>query len=271
VVLAAVGCNAIYGLEPTRLPDALIDADCTQVTPDEDGDCVANADDNCPGRANREQVDGDADGVGDVCDPYPITTGDRIVTFQSFDDPPSAQQQWHDVEVQSGQWVFEPGQVRHDDVADAFSVLQITEPISLDTFAIEIGLRVDALPATNLTRYYGILLDHPTADISTGHQCAVKRDATFPVGTAQVALLEATAGGGSRQFVDDPPPGSSVMIQLTRVANTEIRCVVRLNDEVIDLGRVLPIPNVAWPRTGYFSANVNKSSVTLLWATLYAR
>lgn len=40
---------------------------------DQDRDGLANADDNCPLNANADQADGDADGVGDVCDACPAT------------------------------------------------------------------------------------------------------------------------------------------------------------------------------------------------------
>ncbi len=39
---------------------------------DDDGDGVANADDNCPSVANADQVDHDRDGAGDACDHYPF-------------------------------------------------------------------------------------------------------------------------------------------------------------------------------------------------------
>jgi imidazolonepropionase-like amidohydrolase len=46
---------------------------CTRPDPnDRDGDGVANATDNCPDNANRDQADRDMDGKGDVCDPCPM-------------------------------------------------------------------------------------------------------------------------------------------------------------------------------------------------------
>ncbi|MBN2226828.1 MAG: thrombospondin type 3 repeat-containing protein [candidate division Zixibacteria bacterium] len=37
-------------------------------TPDKDGDCISDADDNCPNTYNPDQLDTDGDGIGDVCE-----------------------------------------------------------------------------------------------------------------------------------------------------------------------------------------------------------
>jgi Thrombospondin type 3 repeat len=47
---------------------------------DRDGDTVANATDNCPDTANGNQVDADGDGIGDVCDPTPRGTIPPTIT-----------------------------------------------------------------------------------------------------------------------------------------------------------------------------------------------
>jgi len=44
---------------------------------DSDGDGIVDGDDNCPDRANLDQVDTDSDGVGDVCDECPRGGEDR--------------------------------------------------------------------------------------------------------------------------------------------------------------------------------------------------
>lgn len=97
IVLGA--CNGVFGLEPTVLLDNDLDDDgvadladnCLSIAntdqADEDGDSIGNVCDNCPNVANRlQQDDGDFDGIGDDCDPHPVTTGDCLATFDSFDD-----------------------------------------------------------------------------------------------------------------------------------------------------------------------------------------
>jgi hypothetical protein len=55
-MLALAGCNAVFGLEPTRGPDS-------------DGDGTVDARDNCPLIANPDQANADGDALGDACDP----------------------------------------------------------------------------------------------------------------------------------------------------------------------------------------------------------
>jgi uncharacterized delta-60 repeat protein len=47
---------------------------------DRDSDGVADAKDNCPGKANRGQADRDHDGKGDACDPFTPTAGNDKLT-----------------------------------------------------------------------------------------------------------------------------------------------------------------------------------------------
>lgn len=80
-----MGCDLVFGLD--RTPEAEL-VSCPQGNgdPDEDGDGVANASDDCPGIANPDQADGDTDGVGDACDPHPARSGDRIAFAAYFID-----------------------------------------------------------------------------------------------------------------------------------------------------------------------------------------
>ncbi|MEZ4433979.1 MAG: thrombospondin type 3 repeat-containing protein [bacterium] len=48
------------------------------VAPDEDGDGVPDAADNCRAAPNPDQQDGDGDGAGDACDPDPAVFNHRL-------------------------------------------------------------------------------------------------------------------------------------------------------------------------------------------------
>ncbi len=48
--------------------------------PDQDGDGVPDAEDNCPTTANPDQSDTDGDGLGDACDQCPATPSGSVVT-----------------------------------------------------------------------------------------------------------------------------------------------------------------------------------------------
>lgn len=104
--LLASGCNLLLGLDPTTevpadarpapdaavydagppdalVPDALV-PDADPVTGhDEDGDGVDDGLDVCPGLSD-DQTDGDADGVGDLCDPNAGTGTEVLLYFDGF-------------------------------------------------------------------------------------------------------------------------------------------------------------------------------------------
>ena len=108
--VAVSGCS--FTLPPDeQLPvDGAPQPDTQAVDDDRDGDGVKNDADNCPDLANADQgnedgdargdacdlcpqlaaegaaldADGDADGVGDACDPHATTPGDALVRFDGF-------------------------------------------------------------------------------------------------------------------------------------------------------------------------------------------
>jgi hypothetical protein len=104
VLLWLSGCNAVFGLDATdvtRAPDVdhddIADADdnCPLVANptqnDEDHDSFGDLCDNCPLIFNPEQREiGDTDGIGDRCDPHPVTNGDCLRLFDSFDTDPAS-------------------------------------------------------------------------------------------------------------------------------------------------------------------------------------
>ena len=86
LLVAATGCNQVYGLEQTMLADGFVDALDLN---DEDGDGLNNSLDNCPGITNGNQADADGDHVGDVCDINMTNPIDRIAATYFFNDPPN--------------------------------------------------------------------------------------------------------------------------------------------------------------------------------------
>jgi hypothetical protein len=65
--------------------DAAIDAP-TVAAADHDGDGIPNTVDRCPTEFDPMQLDMDADGVGDNCDPRPTMAGDRLAGIGLFSE-----------------------------------------------------------------------------------------------------------------------------------------------------------------------------------------
>lgn len=126
LVLLAVGCNEIYGLDSTRARDA-----APSELRDSDGDGIRDFEDNCSSIANPDQrdedrdgrgdvcdgcplvvdtagADADSDGIGDLCDPHPDRAGDCLVVLDTFADPAAFDLAWK----ASGKTEAVPGGVR---------------------------------------------------------------------------------------------------------------------------------------------------------------
>lgn len=262
-----VGCNPVFGIERTELIDVPVDVDCATVTPDEDGDCIANDADNCPGVANTAQADFDADGLGDECDPRRSTAGDRLVWFDSFDDVAVSMARWHDGDdtLPAQDFEFQQGRIVMPSTFDGFGLLEL-DPLPQDTIAVDIAVRVTSLP--DQTRRVWLKLDFPSATTTDpNHGCRIQRDVAQAPGTANV-LLQTTDGGASILQIDDLRIDELVVLQMLRTKDTEVRCRIR-HDEETNLGKIAHGPGVTWPLTGHAGLVVQNMAGTIEWAALY--
>lgn len=111
VLVILAGCNQVFDLEPTvPAPELMLADEDLDTIPDDEDNCpsmpnamqddddrdeVGNVCDNCPLISNNSQSTlGDADAIGDACDPHPMSDGDCLIVFDTFSDPSGFDGRW---------------------------------------------------------------------------------------------------------------------------------------------------------------------------------
>lgn len=182
--VAASGCNQVFGLDPPGplAVDAAPSCDDPSGAPDEDGDGVRDACDDCPQvpQGPDDHGDLDGDGVGDACDPHPMAA-DRLVAFDGFSTAavPLA------VESEGGTWFATGGALTVRDVVDGADLLARLDGV-LPAATVDTSVTIDAStpdPGAAATRSVGVW---------AGLQPPTGRPA-FPPG----AVLEVFAANGA--------------------------------------------------------------------------
>lgn len=200
VALVLGGCSQIFDLDhpaerggidaPGR--DARSDTLIVDVMNDRDGDGVMDPADNCPDDFNPDQgnedtdllgdpcdpcpvdtnnADGDSDGVGDMCDPFPNLPGDQLALFEGFHNGmPSG---W----MVNGTWTAAGDSVLAAPGVNGFADVYIPSPSAHETVSVggvmtsalgtdyrTFGVQENAEPATNGFAIVGALLITAASD-----------------------------------------------------------------------------------------------------------
>lgn len=265
LVLALIvnsGCNVLFQLEhvgvPAPEPDA---AGCG--TPDEDGDCVGDDVDVCPGLADASQSDdGDADGVGNVCDPN-RAVAHRIAHFTGFGDPAAAMAAWATLGTS---WTFEPGSAVHPSVT-AGGELQYTSIDDAPEVAVETGFTFDAWEVvdTSVPRL-GVWIDSSTLG-TDGHACVLTSYSSVS-GQDTLSLTDAT-GAARAADVAEIQPGARVVLVFDRARTPDtLRCRLLVDEHEV-ASVTYPATN-PWPVSGRVGVTASHASASVRYVAVYA-
>lgn len=193
-LLVLGGCDRLFGLDTVPAPD--IDAPTTGCmlgsAHDDDGDCVADAVDNCPGMPNPAQHDQDDDKIGDVCDPDPLTKGNKLLAFVPNTDPATLSS-W----AINGAWSITGDALANADTIDSGEDWAYWNQQELAPVEVETIVHIDTLGA--LDNRIGVAYAVPPTNTglpASEYSCAIRRaddgvhlDAYATTATAQEPLI----------------------------------------------------------------------------------
>ena len=224
VALASLGCNQVLGLDPPSLVDASSEpppldarpdaaADCTDPggAPDEDGDLVRDACDNCPHRAQTtaaDRVDLDGDGIGAQCDPN-LFGPDEVVAFLAFNAPSP------DLSLilgGQGAWGFDDGDlILNGTVTQTAYLAALAAAVPQVTVEAEVTLPATlALLAASSSRSVGVWanldLTTPISPTPSGNLVEVFEARGEQNGSESAAHLVDTTPGGTGVTAAASPP-----------------------------------------------------------------
>ena len=256
VWLLATGCDRVFGIEPTHLADTAV---CG--SPDEDGDCIEDAHDNCPGLANADQADDDGDGVGNICDPDE-TSRQTQLSFSPFSG----------VDLDSWQastpaWTVNSlaGQIEHRVASDTslFSQLAVDDVADL---TVEATFIYHSTAGTSPPNRMGVWVDTPMG-VENGQTCWIDPK-------NRSAEVEESVGTGN-EFQNAIPTaplsdGDRYTVQLRRVRSAtdpKLYCTIFLgakpNAITPDAG------HAGWLTGGYVAISSNGVSADLVDVVTY--
>lgn len=275
------GCDSVFG--GNYVPDAFV---CTKPGPDEldeDGDCIDDAVDNCPGTSNldqrdREEVDygAAADGVGDACDPHPTLAGDVLVEFDGFDDPAASQIAWQDADIPAS-WMYQPGAIAHGDLTSAGSYLMRVDPVvDSPELVVEIAFEFHAWETIGLDVYprVRLVIDDDPATPQRGLYCAV--EAERDGGRRDELVLGDSApnpfggiGGATRSNIPVLKGTHAMRLRIHREADL-LACVAVVDGVATAIPVHERLPAISWPTTRSIGFHANRVDLRLDWVAIYS-
>jgi hypothetical protein len=257
--LGASGCNVLFQLEHV---DVVAVPDATECgSPDEDGDCVGDATDVCPGLDDPTQADdGDHDGVGNACDPNQAVAH-RIVHFSGFNDPSAAMAEWNTLGTS---WTFGAGAAEHPD-RTATGELQRGEVELAPDVAIEAGFTFDGWQDETSDSQLVVWLDSRAGSLD-GHFCMV--DAFSTIATMESLIVQDSTGDGRVEDVPAFVPGDRIVLVGERTHGPDVlHCRLLVNDREVATSTK---PGVAgWVPSGRLGVRATYVSASLRYVAVY--
>ena len=222
IAFALAGCQQVFGIK--KLPDAAA-IDAPPMCPagighDDDGDCIGDGSDDCPGIADPAQIDSDSDKVGDVCDPDPGSSNQPVL-FVAF-DVGAEQNSW----AATGSWTVDA-----DDYVNADST-STTEDWSYRVAAMygagnEVETRVTVgafTPGEDVKIGLGLYMPLTATTPETEWSCSVHQPASG--GPAVDAYNNGVAGSRPLQPATGFAQGAVYTVRM-RFSGTTVSCDVR--------------------------------------------
>lgn len=236
--LTTTGCNLVFGLDPPSVIDASTPPpddggpDATGACadpgglPDEDGDLVRDACDNCPHRAQlsaEERADPDGDGIGVACDPDPLAP-DHVVAFYGFEDDAPLRY----VLGGEGAWAVRDGELAIGGTSSQtayLAALDVEEPVLTVETELTLPSTVPVLAADGRSHSVGLwanidmVTPSPTVGTPYGNLVEIYQQRVSPsVSEAKAHLVDTTPQGLAVASAPDGAlfvPGARYRLTLT--------------------------------------------------------
>lgn len=262
----------MFKLKPLDAPTDAAETDVVSCgTPDEDGDCIADDVDNCPGVANASQLAeneaGTVRGAGDACDPDRSSAGNVVKMFWGFNDPAVDDPEWDN--QFGGGWTFTTGYVGNAALGNFGFLQRVVADDDVD-LTVEARFVFHSYDTSAADTRMGVWVDKPASGVG-GQTCWITPDAS---GFRRIYAQESTesAGGGATVSVDIPmlAPETAIVLQMRRDRTAgELHCSAILGGARVDLP-VLAATG-PWLTMGRVALQARGVVADATYVTLYSR